>query len=89
MKDYWICIAGPVEEEALPHGADFQPRMAVKDALDNMLGDNDCEHVYSGWGCNEETYQAIHAVWDSPKLVKMVLEAKKSQDERRINTPTP
>ena len=54
---YWVCIIGPIEQDQLPMGADLPPRMAARNAVFDMTGDEEvtCD---SGW-CGEAEYQRI------------------------------
>jgi len=61
-NQYWVCIIGPVEKSELPDGADNPPRSAAINAVINML--NKQPECWSGWGCNQETFEKIMAVWN-------------------------
>lgn len=65
-KEYWVCIIGPVERKELPDGADCPPRAAVQNAIIKMIG-RQPDECASGWGCTEETKNAICNVWNDPK----------------------
>ena len=58
MKEYWYCIIGPVER---PAGGDLLMRIAVKDALGEIVPDLDWDEVVvaSGWGVTEEDQRAM------------------------------
>ena len=45
---YWYCLVGPVEETAIPDGADGSMRMAVEEALISVTK-TDPEHLFSGF----------------------------------------
>lgn len=56
-KQYWYCIIGGVEQDNLPFGSDSILRQPVRDAFNQAFGqDKTCA---SGWGINEERYNAI------------------------------
>jgi len=63
MKQYWVCIIGPVDSDDLPDGADSQPRNAAQNAVAAMVGH---EHLstWSGWGCDEKTKEAVLQTWN-------------------------
>lgn len=61
-EEYWVCIIGPIKRNKLPHGADSPPRQAAQRAILNMTQDADF-HTYSGWGCDEETFNKIMKAW--------------------------
>ncbi len=63
-KEYWVCVYGPVERDSLPAGSDFPPRMAVRNAMNSMIPGGEGEALCaSGWGCDEQTMEAIRMAW--------------------------
>ena len=65
-NEYWACIIGPVNRANLPGGADLPPRMAAIGAVREMLdahGGNYDVSCWSGWGVNQETFDAMQEAW--------------------------
>ena len=55
MSDrYWYCLIGPVQDELVPKDGDFHPRMAAREAVEQMTGVDTVNKTASGWLDNEE-----------------------------------
>lgn len=74
---YWVCIIGPIKKSKLPDGADSPPRMAARNAVLEMTGeDTTCN---SGW-CDEAEYRQImeakYRTWKDKKKPRKEAVAK-------------
>lgn len=62
MKEYWMCIIGGTDPSKYKgNGADWPLRQAVRDAYNNIFGDDDV--CASGWGIDEERYQILRTLY--------------------------
>lgn len=55
---YWFCVVGPLPDSAIPWGADFPPRNAVRSAIEAMTGLSTVACTTSAW-VNEDEALAI------------------------------
>ena len=91
-KEYWFCMIGPFERDNVPFGGSGPPRMAVRNAIANMMG-ADAENAAtctSGWGCSAEKAQEVMSVWSgSSKAVRIKTKPPyanpKTAEERGMN----
>ena len=61
QNKYWLCLIGPIDQKAIPDGADAPMRKAVKDSFVELTGYNP-ERCSSGWGVSKERADVINAV---------------------------
>ena len=59
MKEYWLCVVGPVERNDVPNGGDLTMRTAVSNALEELVPSAGDIVLSSGWGVTEEQRERV------------------------------
>jgi hypothetical protein len=73
MKEYWLCIVGPVEKSDIPDGGDLPMRIAVNDALEKLLPSVGNVILSSGWGVTEEQRERVRVALYAQQSVHWTL----------------
>jgi len=85
-KKYWMCAIGPIDEDKIPFGGDFPPRMAARNAvLDTTGEDPSCS---SGWADEAEYKAAYNAKYKyvAAKMSGVDLEASLEEENASLRT---
>lgn len=59
MKEYWLCVVGPVERSDIPAGGDMPMRIVVNDAFERLVPYAGDVVLSSGWGVTEEQHERV------------------------------
>lgn len=80
MKEYWLCVVGPIEGSDVPDGGDFPLRIAVNDALEKLVPSANNVVLSSGWGATEEQRERVmRALYAEQSVQRMGLLARISK----------
>lgn len=73
MKEYWICVVGPVERSDVPAGGDVPMRIAVSNALEKLVPSAGDVVLSSGWGVTEEQRERVMVALYAQQSVQWTL----------------
>jgi hypothetical protein len=81
MKEYWLCVVGPVERSDVPDGGgDLPMRIAVSNALEELVPSAGGVVLSSGWGVSEEQRERVmHALYAEHSVQRIGLLARISK----------
>jgi hypothetical protein len=63
MNRYWLCIVGAVDDTNVPENADLKPRLAVRNAIIDLTGED--PKCSSGWIGQDEYMRIQRALYPS------------------------